>query len=111
MAFELWQGGVEAVADGGLEQATEALDRVEFGAVGRQPKKPDVLGDARITLRQAEAGLVGDDDMERVRLDRADLAEEKRVHVAVDDRGEEQLAVVCAVHFRGLVEIAGASWR
>ncbi len=50
--------------------------------------------------------MAGDDDMERVALDRADLAKEKRVHVAVDDRGEEQLAVVCAVHLQGLVKIA-----
>jgi hypothetical protein len=42
------------------------------------------LGDPRVALRQVETGLVGDDDMKRVGLDRADLTEEKSVHVAVD---------------------------
>jgi hypothetical protein len=44
VAFESGQGGVEAVADGGLDQAAEALDRVEFRALGRQPQQPDVWG-------------------------------------------------------------------
>ena len=36
MIFELAEVGIEPVGDGGFEEAAEAFDGVEFGAIGRQ---------------------------------------------------------------------------
>ena len=53
-----------------------------------------------------EAGLVGDDHMERTRITRGDLLEEDRVDVLVDGWGEEQLAVVRTVNLERLMQLA-----
>jgi hypothetical protein len=39
MVFEFAQVGVKTVGDGGLDQAAEALDGIEFRAIGRGSKR------------------------------------------------------------------------
>jgi hypothetical protein len=43
--------GVEAVADLGLDQAAESLDRIEFRAVRRKRQEPQIGRDARVVGR------------------------------------------------------------
>jgi hypothetical protein len=61
MVFELAKVWVEPVCDGGFEEAAEAFDRVEFGAVGRQREETKIFRQTRVVDRQMEAGLVLND--------------------------------------------------
>ena len=88
MVLKLAQRRMEPVADLGLEQATEALDRVEFRRVGRQRQKAQIGRDAGVALRQVKAGLVLDHDVQGERIGISDLLEKKGVDIPVDGGGE-----------------------
>jgi len=96
VVLEFAQVRVEAVADLGFEQTAEALDRVEFRAVGREPQ---VGAEPAIGLGQMEAGLILDRDMQGGRIGVGDLFEEKSMDVPVDGRGKQKFARVGPVHF------------
>ena len=53
--FELAKVRVEAVRDGGFEEAAEAFDRVEFGAVGRQRAEPKIFRQTRVAVHMIKA--------------------------------------------------------
>ena len=53
-----------------------------------------------------EAGLIGDDDMQRRGIGAGDRLEKDRVDVLIDGRGEQQFAGMRPVHFQGFVEVA-----
>ena len=74
MIFEPAQRRIEPVGDGGFEQTAEAFDRIRLGAVGRQRQQLQICRQADIVRGQLEAGLVGDDDMERRGVGVGDLA-------------------------------------
>ena len=88
MVFQLAQCGVEAVADLGLEQATEALDGVEFRTVGRQRQQAQIVRDTGVALWQMKARLVLDHDVKGERIGVSDLLEKKGVDLPVDGGGE-----------------------
>jgi len=51
MIFELAKVRVEPVSDGRFEEAAEAFDRVEFGAVGRQREETKIFRQTRVVDR------------------------------------------------------------
>jgi hypothetical protein len=55
---------------------------------------------------QVKTGLVLDDDVAGAGIGLADLAQERRMNILVDSRGEEQFLPVGAVDFERLLEVA-----
>jgi len=105
MVFEPAQLRIEAIGDGGFEQAAEAFDRIEFRAVGRQRQQLQIYRQADIIDGQMKAGLIGDDHMKRCGVGVGDLTQKERVDIAVDGRSEQQFGCVRAIHFQGLAQV------
>ena len=59
MILELAQCRIEPVGDGGFEQAAEAFDGIELGAIGRQRQQPQISGQTDIVCGQMKTGLIG----------------------------------------------------
>jgi hypothetical protein len=53
-----------------------------------------------------ETGLIGDHHMKRLRIGLSNLLEEELVDIAINGRGEQQLAGVLTVDFQCFVQIA-----
>ena len=87
MVLQFAEVEVEAVGDGGFEEAAEAFDRIEFGAIRRQWQEPDVDRNTWIATGQMKAGLVGDDHVQGRGIGRGDLLEKERVDVPIDHGG------------------------
>ena len=60
-------------------------------------EQPEVGRDSFVAGARMEAGLIGYDHVQRVRIARGDFLEEDIVDVLIDGQGEEQMAVVRAM--------------
>ena len=105
MIFEPAQRRIEPVGDGGFEQAAEAFDGIELGAVGRQRQQPQIGRQADIILGQMKAGLIGDDHI-IAELDGFEDATSEPIEVVI---GRERNVSLRLRRIVGRVRISGGN--
>ena len=81
--------------------------KVPIEPVDRRGLEQQEVGrDSFVAGPRMEAGLIGDDHVQRVRIAGGDLLEEDGVDVLVDGPGEEQMAVVRTVDLQRFMQVA-----
>ena len=74
-------------------QLPHSFNGVQFRAVGRQGHNEDSLGKSWVARSQVEAGLIGDDHMQGLRIARPQMVKEETVAVQIHGGQMEELGL------------------